>query len=403
MESSQAVCRTVRGDVDPGGLGRVLTHEHLLSLLPGPGVLGGPAGAAEFDAADFDATEFDEARIAAAVAALSGLRASGFGTVVDLSPYGDAGRDAHGANAALLPRIAEASGLHVISGTATYRAEFSPEWVRRAGIDELVDRFVADATTGIGESGVRAGILGEQPTSEGRVLEHEERGLRAVGRAHHRTGLSINTHTTHGTMALEQIDLLQEEEVPLDRVVIGHMDNHPDLDYVRRVLDRGVTVGFDSIGKEYWDVRRPPPDGRQPDSRPDSQPDGRFDKPAIKQSDRTRAHRLATLVAEGYADQIVLSQHLTGGQMWLNPATHGRHGYGYLGRVFLTHLGEHGISSDAIDRMLIANPARLLAVGHSSTEPIRSPSQFAHRANPSAKLVRPPNQDVPSHPCRMAP
>ncbi|MBS2553068.1 hypothetical protein KGQ19_40070 [Catenulispora sp. NL8] len=364
MESSQAVCRTVCGDVDAGGLGRVLTHEHLLSLLPGPGVLGGRVGDAESDAAESDPAEFDAARIAAAVAALSGLREAGFGTVVDLSPYGDAGRDAHGANAALLPRIAEASGLHVISGTATYRAEFSPEWVRRAGIDELADRFVADATTGIGESGVRAGILGEQPTSEGRVTEHEERGLRAAARAHHRTGLSINTHTTHGTMALEQIDLLQEEEVPLDRVVIGHMDNHPDLDYVRRVLDRGVTVGFDSIGKEYWDVRRPPPDDRQPD--------GRFDKPAIKQSDRTRAHRLATLVAEGYADQIVLSQDLTGGQMWLNLATHGRHGYGYLGGVFLTHLGALGISAAAIDRMLIANPARLLAVGHPSTKPRRT-------------------------------
>ena len=32
MESSKAVCRTVRGDVDTGtgALGRVLAHEHLL-------------------------------------------------------------------------------------------------------------------------------------------------------------------------------------------------------------------------------------------------------------------------------------------------------------------------------------------------------------------------------------
>ena len=343
MESSQVVCRTVRGDVATGALGRVLSHEHLLSLLVGPGTLG----------RQLTAVEFDDAQVAAAVQALSGLRELGFGTVVDLSPYGDAGRDAHGANAALLPRIAEASGLHVVAGTATYREEFSPDWVKRASIDDLVRRFVADATSGIGESGVRAGILGEQPTSEGRITEHEERGLRAAARAHHLTGLSISTHTTHGTMALEQIDLLSEEQVALDRVVIGHMDNHPDLDYVRRVLDRGVTIGFDSIGKQLWDVRRPP--------LPDQHPDGSYDKAAIKQSDRTRAHRLATLVVEGYADRIVLSEDLTGGQVWLNPATHGRHGYGYLGRVFLPQLAEHGVGGDAIDRMLIANPARLLS------------------------------------------
>jgi phosphotriesterase-related protein len=343
MESSQAVCRTVRGDVDPRGLGRVLVHEHLLALLAGPGSAGRRLTAAEFD----------DLQVAAAVEALSGLRELGFGAVVDLSPYGDAGRDAHGANAALLPRIAQATGLHIVSGTATYREEFSPGWVREAGVEDLVRRFVADATTGIGDSGVRAGILGEQPTSEGRITEHEERGLRAAARAHQLTGLAISTHTTHGTMALEQIDLLEQEGVPLDRVVIGHMDNHPDLDYLRRVLDRGVTVGFDSIGKQHWDVRRPP--------LPETHPDGRYDKTAIKQSDRTRAHRLAALVAEGYAGQIVLSQDLTGGQMWLNPSTHGRYGYGYLGRVFLPQLEELGVSGEAIERMLIANPARLLS------------------------------------------
>lgn len=343
MESSQAVCRTVRGDADPRTLGRVLVHEHLLSLLVGPGV----------DGRQRSVAEFEDVQVSAAVQALSGLRELGFGTVVDLSPYGDVGRDAHGTNTALLPRIAEASGLHIVSGTATYREEFSPDWVRKAGVEDIVRRFVADATTGIGDSGVRAGILGEQPTSEGRVTELEERGLRAAARAHHLTGLSINTHTTHGTMALEQIDLLEQEEVAPDRVVIGHMDNHPDLDYLRRVLDRGVTIGFDSIGKQHWDVRRPP--------LPETHPDGRYDKAAIKQSDRTRAHRLATLVAEGYADQIVLSQDLTGGQMWLNPATHGRYGYGYLGRVFLPYLTELGVGDDAIDGMLIVNPARLLS------------------------------------------
>ena len=119
-------------------------------------------------------------------------------------------------------------------------------------------RFVGDATTGIGPSGVRAGILGEQPTSEGRITELEERGLRAAARAHHLTGLSISTHTTHGTMALEQADLLKQEGVDFGKVVIGHMDNHPELDYLRRVLDRGVSIGFDSVGKQHWDVRRPP-------------------------------------------------------------------------------------------------------------------------------------------------
>lgn len=286
--------------------------------------------------------------------ALRGLPELGFRTVVDLSPYGDAGRDDQGANSVLLARIAQRSGMNVVAGTATYRAGFSPSWVLEATTEDLARRFVDDATTGIGSTSVRAGILGEQPTSEGHITAHERRGLRAAARAHHATGLTVNTHTTHGTMALEQIDLLAAEDVPMSRMVIGHMDNHSDLDYVRRVLDRGVTIGFDSIGKQHWDIRRPTP--------PADHPDGRHAKAAISQSDHTRARHLAALVVEGHAGQIVLSQDLTGGQAWQNPATHGRHGYAYLARVFLPLLAEYGVPDHAIDTMLRANPARLLAL-----------------------------------------
>jgi predicted metal-dependent phosphotriesterase family hydrolase len=335
--------QTVTGKIDASELGRVLCHEHLLTLLPGPWLSGG-----------VDAAGFDEEQVAIAVTAVSGLAALGFRTVVDLSPYGDAGRSACGENVALLREIAERSGLTIVSGTATYRQEFSPQWTIDATVDELVDRFMADATTGIGNTDVQAGILGEQPTSLDAITPHEEKGLRAAARASHATGLAISTHTTHGTMALEQIDLLEEEHVDLTRVIVGHMDNHPDLDYLRRVLDRGVNIGFDSIGKQYWDVRVPP--------RADEAPDGEYTKQAIQQSDRTRAVRLGALVAEGYRSQIVLSQDLTGGQVSLNPTTHGRHGYTYLGSVFAELLADHGVTEADLDIMLRTNPTRLLTV-----------------------------------------
>jgi phosphotriesterase-related protein len=336
--------QTVNGPVGPAELGGVLTHEHLLALTPGPWLSGG-GGQDE---------GFAREQVELAVSALSGLRAHGIGTVVDLSPYGDAGRDAFGANVALLQEISRRSGLHVVCGTATYRAEFSPRWVREASVEELTRRFVADATTGIGGTGVRAGILGEQPTGLGEVTDHERTGLRAAARAHHLTGLAVNTHTTHGTMALEQLDLLTGEGVDPARVVVGHLDNHPDLDHVRRVLDRGATVAFDSVGKETWDLRLPP--SAEP------LPDGPYLKQALRQSDATRARRIAALAAEGHAERIVLSHDLTGGQAHLNPATHGRWGYTYLSAVFVPLLAEHGVTPAQIHAMLHANPARLLTI-----------------------------------------
>jgi phosphotriesterase-related protein len=335
---------TVTGSIEPTALGRVLFHEHLLAVLCGPWQSGRLV----------DRTEYEALQVDAAVAALSGLTALGFGTVIDLSPYGDVGRDAYGHNIYLLQQIAEKSGLNVVTGTATYRREFSPQWVIDAGIDELTERFIADARTGIADTGIRAGILGEQPTSEDVITDHDEKGLRAAARAAVATGLTLATHTTHGTMALEQVDIIAEEGADLSRVVIGHMDNHTDLDYVRRVLDRGVCVGFDSIGKQFWDARTP---YRLPSA------NGEFTKRALFRADEVRADWLATLVGEGYRDRIVLSQDLVGAQVALNPHTLGRHGYRYLATTFVELLTERGLTSHDLDVLLHDNPARLLTVG----------------------------------------
>jgi predicted metal-dependent phosphotriesterase family hydrolase len=349
--------QTVLGAVAPSDITRVMHHEHLLSLTPGPWLSGGrasrerPADPSQLDPAD---TTYAADQVSCAVGALSRLADYGVNTVVDLSPYGAVGRDAHGANVVLLQDIARRSNLHLVTGTAVYLQDFSPQWTVRATLDELTDRFVTDASTGIAATGVRAGILGEQATGLGRITPHEEKCLRAAARAHHATGLALNTHTTHGTMALEQISILIQEQADLRRVVIGHMDTHPDTDYVRKVLDQGVNVAFDTIGKQYWDFRVAP--------LPADQPEGEFTKQAYLRSDITRADRIAQLVAEGYAEQILLAHDLTGFEAHLNPTTHGQWGYTYLPGPFTDLLLERGVSCAHIDTMMQHNPVRILSL-----------------------------------------
>lgn len=326
---------TVRGRVDHTELGRVMPHEHLLALAPGPWLAGG---------------EGDD-RVALAVSALSGLRQRGFGTVVDLSPYGVVGRDAEGDEMHLLIEISELTGMHIVAGASLYLEAYAPRWAREADIDELARRFIADARSGIGGSGIRAGIFGEQATSLDAITPFEERALRAVARAHTETGTAIMTHTTHGTMAHEQIDVLISEGADLDRVVIGHLDTQLSIDFARSVLDRGALIAVDTIGKETWDFFLEPVADRS---------DGEFSKRSFARSDRGRADLVAALVADGYGDRLLLAQDLTGAEVWMNPMTHGRHGYAYLFDIFLPMLTERGVSAEAIDEMTIATPARLL-------------------------------------------
>jgi len=331
--------QTVLGPISPADTGRVMMHEHPLSLTPGPWMSG----------AEHDADQVD-----VAVRALAPLRERGFGTVVDLSPYGVVGRDDHGANVALLQEISQRSGLHIVSGTSVYLEAYSPRWALDASIDELTDRLVRDLDRGIGETGVRAGILGEQATGLDVITPHEEKCLRAAARAQVATGVTLMTHTTHATMALEQIAILNSEGADLSRVVVGHMDIHPDPAAVLAVLDAGASIAIDTIGKQHWDFFLAPPDPHPVE--------GEYAKRAYFRSDTSRADLLVKIAGRGQIDQVVVAQDLTGPEVYLNPTTHGQQGYTYLDATFLPLAVERGLAPEHVQTLLVETPARLLAV-----------------------------------------
>lgn len=327
--------QTVLGRVRPEDLGRVMFHEHLLSLLPGAWLSGGARD--------------DQAEVA--VRALAPIKEAGFGTVIDQTPYGVLGRHGESRTAEVLAKISDRTGLHIVLGSAIYLESYSPNWALAASVDEMTERFVDDAQDI--SRGVPAGIYGEQATGLGEITPHEEKCLRAVARAHRRTGLAISTHTTHGTMGLEQLEILADEGADFDRVVVGHMDIQPDPNYVRRVLERGANVAFDTIGKQYWDFVVGPPG---------QVPEGEYPKRAYFRPDTTRADLIAALVKEGHASRILLAQDLTGAELHFNAGTHGEHGYTYLGTVFSDMLRDRGVGETDLEQMLAGNPTRLLTV-----------------------------------------
>jgi len=332
--------QTVLGPLDAAEVSGVLHHEHVLSLSPGPWLTGG-------------SPDFDAQQIQLAVQALRPLLGQGINTVVDLSPYGVVGRSDSGSNVTLLQEISRQAGIHIVAGSAVYLEAMSPCWTQKADLAAITERFIADGSTGIGDTTVVAGIFGEQATGLNEITRHEEKCLRAAARAQLATGRSMTTHTTHGSMALEQIDILRQEGVDLGRVLIGHMDTHHNLEYVREVLTHGVSVGFDTIGKQNWDFFLGPP--LEPRS------DGPFIKNAYHQSDLLRASWLVDLLADGFEDHILLAQDLTGAEVYLNPDTHGQWGYGYLSGPFCALLSTVGVTDDQIQKMMHANPVRLLS------------------------------------------
>jgi phosphotriesterase-related protein len=322
--SPDAFVPTFRGPLDPSALGQTLMHEHVFVRddelernLPG---LGWERGA----------------MVERAVATLSELHGLGIGTIVDLTVLG-LGRDA-----ALVREVAERVPLNIVAATGVYATgALSPYFELRGpgrligGGDPLVDLFVRDIEDGIGETGVRAALI--KVRSEGAALsEPESRVFAAAAAAHAHTGVAITTHSVPSVRnGLAQQGFLLRQGVPAERIVIGHCGDTTELDDLRAIMDRGSTIGLDRFGMTHV------------------------------LSDERRIGSAVALVREGFAERMVLSSDAAIWSHVTPPAWRAAHAPGWsmdaVPRRILPALRVQGVSEADIGRMLVTNPATLLA------------------------------------------
>jgi phosphotriesterase-related protein len=238
----------------------------------------------------------------------------------------DVTTDEIGRNPEGLVRMSRRTGIHVVMGSGFYRDFGYPRIVQELTSRELADLLVREIEVGVRDTGVRSGFIGEIGTGRHYVKPAEERVFRAAALAQQQTGVVVSTHTTRwGTLALEQIAMLREFGVDPSRIIIGHLGDRVGVKHLLPIAEQGVYLEVDNIG--YLDY----------------------------QPERVRADNVAALVNEGFGDRVLLSEDICS----LNHLKYtGGKGYGYLLETFIPLLRQRGISDEAIDRMLITNPAR---------------------------------------------
>ena len=315
---------TVRGPVPAESLGRTLMHEHIFVLSP-----------------EIEKTveEWDEAsEQARAVTKLRELKQRGIDTLVDLTVIG-LGRS--------IPRIATIADkvpeINVVVATGVYTYNEVPMYFHfrgpgtiLGGQEPMIDLFVREICDGIGDSGVRAGIL-KCATDRPGITPGVERVLRAVAQAHRITGVAITTHTPTPPQpwGLEQQRIFREEGVDLTRVVIGHSGGTVDTDYHLELIDNGSYLGFDHFGL-----------------------------PGITLEQRVDA--VARLCARGHANRIVLSHDAMCSVDWfprsvMDASQTWR--WTYISEEVLPAMRARGIRESDITTMLVDNPRAILAGG----------------------------------------
>jgi phosphotriesterase-related protein len=310
--------RTVLGDIAPADMGVTYAHEHLV-IVGGKPVEISP---------DFLLADVDRLTAELLDAAGAGLR-----TAVDAMPA-DCGRDP-----AKLAELSRRSGVQIVAATGLHKEGFyGPwHWSLRATEDELADLFVADIDVGIdahdysgplvNRTPYRAGIVKIAGSQDG-PSDRDVPIFRAAAAAHRRTGVPIHTHCEAGTGALEQIRLLTDAGVPVDRISLSHVDKVQDRGYHRELLATGAYSVYDQAFR--WGDRA----------------NGTLDL-------------LEAAVADGRAGQVMLG--MDAARQGYYRAFGGAPGLSYLLTSFSDEMDARGIGPELRHRFFVDNPARAYA------------------------------------------
>ena len=316
--------QTVQGPVDTAELGQVLMHEHVFVL------------SADVQQNYPEEWGSEEQRIADAVEKLEALAATGVRTIVDPTVIG------LGRYIPRIQRVAEQVDLNIVVATGCYTYDDVPFFFHHRGPaldaalgtevpDPMVDMFVRDITDGIAGTGVKAAFLKCAIDRPG-LTPGVERVMRAVAKAHRRTGAPITVHTHPGSrqgLAVQKV--FADEGVDPRRVVLGHSGDTTDADHLSELADAGFLLGMDRFGINL---------------------DTTFE---------ARADIVVEMCRRGYAESMVLSQDASCYIDWVDPAvmamlTDWR--YTHIHEDVLPYLREHGVTDEQIETMLVANPRR---------------------------------------------
>jgi len=313
-----ALVETVRGAVDNTTLGTTLMHEHVFVLN-------------EEVRTNYPAGWDEDDRVDDAITKLNALAARGCQTILDPTVLG-LGRDIH-----RISRVADGTELNIIVATGLYTYNDIPHYFRYrlphpGRLDPMAELFVADLTTGIAGTAIRAAFL-KCAIDEPGLTPGVERVLRAVAQAHRETGAPVTVHThPHSGTGRDVLRVLREEQADLTKVVLGHSGDSTDLDYLSELADAGCILGMDRFGLDLIT---------------------RFED---------RVATVAALCARGYADRMVLSHDASCYIDWFPPEAvpvfAPRWHFEHLFDDVLPALRERSVTDDQIEAMLVRNPRR---------------------------------------------
>jgi phosphotriesterase-related protein len=336
--------QTVLGPIAGEAMGITLPHEHLLidfevmfkepatgserGLARQPVSLANLGWVRQNFSSSLDNLQLLDERVARDEALL--FKHAGGQTLVDPTNRGLA-RDPLG-----LARIARATGLNIIMGSGYYVAAAHPSDMDARTAEDVTREIVADLTVGVGDTGVRAGFIGEIGTTWP-WTDNERKVVRAAVAAQRETGAALMIHPgRHERLPLQIVEVIRQAGGDLGRTIMCHVERTiADPAVLLDLAATGVRLEYDLFGLETSYYPYNPA----------------FDMP----NDGERMRQILFLIERGHLAQILMSHDIA----YKHCLTRwGGFGYHHLLVNVIPRLRAKGADDKTIQTLLIDNPRR---------------------------------------------
>ncbi len=262
---------------------------------------------------------------------------AGGSTIVELTQNGMS-RDPMG-----LARISRATGLNIIMGSGYYIGRSHPRDMDSRTEEDIAKEIVNDITVGVGNTGIRSGIIGEIGCSVP-LTNNERKVLRAGAMAQRRTGAPMNVHPSmNDELVMENIKILKDAGADLSRVAISHVDGFEySLATRRKILESGCYVSYDGFGQLVYHFLV-------------------MGRVLNGHSDIQRIDDIARMIEEGFIKQIMIAQDYCFKSCL---AAYGGYGYAHILNNLLPFMRAKGLTEENIHTLLVENAKRFLEFVH---------------------------------------
>lgn len=304
--------QTVLGPIKPSQLGLTLIHEHILVDF---------IGADNFNKNRYDQDEVFEVMLPY----LKDIRALGVTGFAECTPMYLA-RDAE-----LMARLSKSANIHILTNTGMYKEPYLPKYAFEKTAEELARMWIDEANNGIESTTIKPGFI-KIAVNPGNLIPIQQKIVRAAAITSKSTGLTIACHTGHGVAAIETMDILEKEGVPLNKYIFVHADAEGNVNYHIETAKRGAWVEYDSVGS--GDPNR-------------------------------HIQLIKTMLDKGYEDRLLLSQDAG----WYNvgqPKGGNIRAFTYIIKEFMPLMEKSGINKETINKLMITNPAMALSIENKS-------------------------------------